>query len=152
MTQIATRLPQLGDWRSLDELTGLQDAQLPWTLGWAARSPFYRTRFAASAAPEDREDLSALPLTSKQDLRDNYPFGMLAVPREQLATYHESSGTAGSPTPSYYTADDWLDLAQRYARKWVGISAADTFLVRTPYALMITGHLGHAAARLYGSS
>jgi phenylacetate-CoA ligase len=150
--QTATRLPQLGDWGSLDELTERQDAQLPQTLGWAARSPFYRSRFAASTTPADRKDLSALPLTSKQDLRDNYPFGMLAVPREWLATYHESSGTAGSPTPSYYTAEDWTDLAERYARKWVGISAADIFLVRTPYALMITGHLAHAAARLHGAT
>jgi phenylacetate-CoA ligase len=152
VTQIATRLPQLGDWGSLDELTGLQDAQLPETLSWAARSPFYQARFAASATPEDRSDLSTLPLTSKQHLRDNYPFGMLAVPRERLATYHESSGTAGTPTPSYYTADDWVDLAERYARKWVGISAADIFLVRTPYALMVTGHLAQAAARLHGAT
>ena len=152
MTQTASRLPQLGDWASLDELTDLQDAQLPQTLGWAARSPFYQSRFAASTVPEVRADLSALPLTSKQDLRDNYPFGMLAVPKERLATYHESSGTAGRPTASYYTADDWVDLADRYARKWVGISAADTFLVRTPYALMITGHLAHAAARLHGAT
>ncbi|MFF3330844.1 AMP-binding protein [Streptomyces sp. NPDC002888] len=152
MTQTISRLPQLGDWEDLDQLADVQDAQLRQTLTWAARSPFYRARFAQAAAPADRDDLSSLPLTTKQDLRDNYPFGMLAVDRERLATYHESSGTAGSPTPSYYTEQDWIDLAERYARKWVGISAADTFLVRTPYALMITGHLAHAAARLRGAT
>jgi phenylacetate-CoA ligase len=146
MTQTVPRLPQLGEWSSADELRALQQAQLPETLSWAARSPFYRSRLAAG------HELSELPLTTKQDLRDNYPYGMLAVERERLATYHESSGTAGMPTPSYYTADDWTDLAERYARKWVGISAGDTFLVRTPYALMITGHLAHAAARLHGAT
>ena len=63
--------------------------------------------------PATAADLAGLPLTTKQDLRDNYPFGMLAVPKARLATYHESSGTAGRPTPSYYTAEDWTDLAER---------------------------------------
>src|SRR5690606_36952074 len=102
--------------------------------------------------PVDREGLMSLPMTTKQDLRDQYPFGLLAVDRSELATYHESSGTAGQPTPSYYTAEDWVDLAERYARKWIGISSSDTFLVRTPYALMVTGHLAHAAARLHGAT
>jgi len=145
-------LPQLGQWKDLQELTELQDKLLPEALGRAARSPFYAARFGHGPPPTDRTDLSALALTSKQDLRDNYPFGLLAVPSEELATYHESSGTAGQPTPSYYTQEDWTDLAERYARKWIGISATDTFLVRTPYALMITGHLAHAAARLRGAT
>lgn len=144
-------LPQLGDWRSPEELTELQDRALERMLGWARRSPFYRARFGADI-PVDRAGLRGAPLTTKQDLRDAYPFGMLAVPRADLATYHESSGTAGRPTPSYYTADDWTDLAERYARKWVPITAADTFLVRTPYALMITGHLAQAAARSHGAT
>jgi phenylacetate-CoA ligase len=144
-------LPQLGDWKSAEQLRKIQDAQLPTTLRWAAASPFYRSRLRG-AAPADRDGLLGLSLTTKQDLRDQYPFGLLAVDRADLATYHESSGTAGQPTPSYYTAGDWTDLAERYARKWIGISAADTFMVRTPYALMITGHLAHAAARLHGAT
>jgi phenylacetate-CoA ligase len=145
-------LPQLGQWKSMEELTDLQDKFLPQALARAARSPFYAARFGPGPLPADRADLDALAFTSKQDLRDNYPFGLLAVASEDLATYHESSGTAGQPTPSYYTEGDWIDLAERYARKWIGISAADTFLVRTPYALMITGHLAHAAARLHGAT
>lgn len=144
------RLPQLGEWASFDELLNLQQKQLPQLLDWAARSPFYRARHGEVALDPDR--FGALALTSKQDLRDQYPFGMLAVDKRRLATYHESSGTAGKPTPSYYTAEDWVDLAERYARKWVGIGPEDTFLVRTPYALMITGHLAHAAARLHGAT
>jgi phenylacetate-CoA ligase len=150
MTKPGT-LPQLGDWKTEEELRDLQDAQLPTLLRWAAASPFYRARFGGTA-PADRAGLLAQPFTTKQDLRDRYPFGLLAVDRTELATYHESSGTAGQPTPSYYTAEDWVDLAERYARKWIGISAADIFLVRTPYALMITGHLAHAAARLHGAT
>lgn len=144
-------LPQLGDWKTGEELRDIQDGQLPTTLRWATASPFYRARFDG-CAPVDRAGLLAQPFTTKQDLRDQYPFGLLAVDRSQLATYHESSGTAGRPTPSYYTAEDWVDLAERYARKWIGINATDTFLVRTPYALMITGHLAHAAARLHGAT
>ncbi|RSM65248.1 phenylacetate--CoA ligase family protein [Kibdelosporangium aridum] len=144
MTQTMSRLPRLGDWADQDELVRLQQAQLPKVFEWAARSPFYRGKLPP--------DLSSCPLTSKQDLRDSYPFGLLAVPRADLATYHESSGTAGQPTSSYYTDEDWVDLSERYARKWIGISNTDTFLVRTPYALMITGHLAHAAARLCGAT
>lgn len=145
------RLPQLGQWRDVEELRALQEQALPRLMEAARRSPFYRNRIP-SDTPATLAGLATLDLTTKQDLRDNYPFGMLAVAKERLATYHESSGTAGQPTPSYYTAEDWVDLAERYARKWVGIHPSDVFLVRTPYALMITGHLAHAAARLGGAT
>ncbi|MVO88517.1 AMP-binding protein [Streptomyces sp. p1417] len=144
-------LPQLGDWRSAEELLAGQGEQLTRSLSWAARSPFYARRFGPGPAPTDT-DLAGLELTTKQDLRDNYPFGLLAVPQERLATYHESSGTSGRPTPSYYTPEDWQDLAERFARKHVGITPADTLLVRTPYALLLTGHLAHAAGRLRGAT
>lgn len=137
-------LPQIGDWESLEELRALQLKALPQVLEWAARTPFYSGRVGP--------DFDELPLTTKQDLRDQYPFGMLAVPRSRLDTYHESSGTAGQSTPSYYTAEDWIDLTDRYARKWVGITPEDTFFVRTPYALMITGHLAQASARRQGAT
>ncbi|MEU6023272.1 phenylacetate--CoA ligase family protein [Micromonospora sp. NPDC048871] len=137
-------LPRLGDWADLDELRDLQAKQIPKVMEWASRAPFYAGR--------DLTELTEQPLTTKQNLRDQYPFGMLAVPRRDLATYHESSGTAGQSTPSYYTAEDWIDLAERYARKWVGITPEDTFFVRTPYALMITGHLAQAGARLHGAT
>ncbi|HXA59557.1 MAG TPA: phenylacetate--CoA ligase family protein, partial [Streptosporangiaceae bacterium] len=151
MTAKISSLPQLGQWNSFDELTCLQDKLLPQALARAVRSPFYAARFGPGPVPSGRSELGRLAFTTKQDLRDNYPFGLLAVPKEELATYHESSGTAGQPTPSYYTEADWVDLAERYARKWIGISASDTFLVRTPYAMMITGHLAHAAARTHGA-
>ena len=138
----------LGQWSDLEELRVLQDARLPVIAEAAAHSPFYRGR----PVPRTREALRDTPLTTKRDLRDAYPYGMLAVPLSDVATYHESSGTTGAPTASYYTDEDWLDLAERFARKWVGIHPDDVLLVRTPYALMITGHLAHAAGRLRGAT
>jgi phenylacetate-CoA ligase len=130
------------------DLENLQNARLALTFAAAARSPFYARR----GVPTSRDELAAYPFTTKQDLRRAYPFGMLAVDRSELATYHESSGSSGTPTASYYTPRDWEDLVERYSRKYVGIRADDTFLVRTPYALMITGHLAHAAARSRGAT
>ncbi|MEU1037780.1 phenylacetate--CoA ligase family protein [Streptomyces sp. NPDC005551] len=144
--------PEIGDWKSRDELRALQRGLLEPLLARAGRSPFYRARHAGRTAPVTADDFFTLEPTTKDDLREAYPYGLLAVGRDRLATYHESSGTSGRPTASYYTEDDWADLAERYARKWVGIEAADTFLVRTPYALMITGHLAHAAARSRGAT
>ncbi|MCD0448637.1 AMP-binding protein [Actinocorallia sp. API 0066] len=152
MSHSSSSLPQLGQWNGPEELHRLQEKQLQQTVSWAAGSPFYRPRLTSAALPATAAELADLPLTTKQDLRDNHPFGMLAVPKERLATYHESSGTAGHPTPSYYTAEDWVDLAERFARKWIGVTADDVLLVRTPYALLLTGHLAHAAGRLKGAT
>src|SRR5688572_5539361 len=134
MNSNGSALPQIGEWHGMEDVQRLQEKQLPRTVSWAARSPFYRERLNSSALPATPADLATLPLTSKQDLREAYPFGLLAVPKQRLATYHESSGTAGQPTPSYYTEEDWVDLAERFARKWIGMSEEDILLVRTPYA------------------
>lgn len=150
MEATVTGRPGLGAWDGFAGLTELQDRLLPATLAAAAASPFYRRR--RDGVPAGRAELAGYPLTTKADLRDAYPFGMLAVDRSRLATYHESSGSSGTPTASYYTAADWTDLIDRYARMHVGIGPDDTFLVRTPYALMLTGHVAHAAARSRGAT
>ena len=85
---------------SADELRALQLERLQWSLRHAyANVPHYRAAFdAAGVHPDDCKDLADLvkyPLTSKADLRENYPFGMFAVPREQLVRVHGSSGTTG---------------------------------------------------------
>ena len=144
------RLPRIGDWTDFDSLAKVQESLLAGTLAAASASAFYRTR--RDGVPVDRAGLAGYPLTSKADLRDAYPFGMLAVDRTRLATYHESSGSTGTPTASYYTGADWADLVDRYTRMRVGIKDTDTFLVRTPYALMLTGHVAHAAARACGAT
>ena len=83
---------------SREEIAALQLGRLKWTLQHAYQNvPFYRRAFdRAGVAPADLRELSDLarfPLTTKQDLRDNYPFGMFAVPREKVLRVHASSGT-----------------------------------------------------------
>ena len=110
---------------SVDELRALQLQRLKATLAHAyANSPVYRAKFdAAGVRPEDCQslaDLAKFPFTTKKDLRDSYPFGMFAVPRDQVARVHASSGTTGKPTVVGYTArdiDHWADLVARSDRE-----------------------------------
>ena len=93
---------------SRDELAALQLERLQWSLAHAYDNvPHYRRKFdAAGVHPRDCSslaDLAKFPFTTKADLRDNYPFGMFAVPREQVARIHASSGTTGKPTVVGYT-------------------------------------------------
>ena len=106
---------------SLDELRALQLERLRWTLRHAyANVPFYRKKFdAAGVSPEDcgsLEDLASFPVTTKDDLRENYPAGMFAVPAAELRRIHASSGTTGQPTVVGYTQadlDTWSGLMAR---------------------------------------
>src|ERR1700710_2677935 len=107
-----------------EELRALQLERLRWSLRHAyANVPHYRAAFdAAGVHPGDCKDLADLarsPLTSKADLRENYPFGMFAVPREQVVRVHASSGTTGRPTVAGYTRDDidtWAEVMARSIR------------------------------------
>ena len=109
---------------SLDELRSLQTERLRWSVRHAYDNvPHYRAAFeAAGVHPDDVRDLadlSLLPFTAKADLRDNYPFGMFAVPREQVVRVHASSGTTGKPTVVGYTRDDidtWATVMARSIR------------------------------------
>jgi len=109
---------------SRDEIAGLQRVRMADTLRHAyANVPHYRAAFdAAGVHPDDfRElgDLARFPFTTKADLRANYPFGMFAKPREQIARIHASSGTTGKPTVVGYTKGDldvWADLMARSIR------------------------------------
>jgi phenylacetate-CoA ligase len=106
------------------EIAALQLERLQWTLRHAYENvPFYRAAFdARGIRPGDLRhvtDLARFPLTTKQDLRANYPFGMFAVPREQVVRIHASSGTTGKPSVVGYTAKDidtWADLVARSIR------------------------------------
>ena len=96
---------------SRDEIVAVQLERMKWSLRHAYDNvPFYNASFdAAGFHPDDLhhlEDLARVPFTTKQDLRDNYPFGMFAVPREQIARIHASSGTTGQPTVVGYTKND----------------------------------------------
>ncbi len=141
---------------SRDELAALQLTRLRWSLGHAyARVPHYRAAFdAAGVHPDDLRDLSDLhrfPLTTKQHLRDAYPFGMLAVPREQVQRLHGSSGTTGTATVIGHTAADvsvWADLMARSIHAAGGRAG---MLVHVAYGYgLFTGGLGahYGAERL----
>ena len=109
---------------SRDELTALQLQRMQWSLKQAYDNvPATRAKFdRAGVKPGDLKmlaDLARFPLTSKADLRDNYPFGMFAVPREQIVRVHASSGTTGRPTVVGYTQDDldtWTHVMARSLR------------------------------------
>ncbi len=148
----APPLPRLGSWGGVAQLRQEHAERLPVALELARRSPFYRERVPRQGAPRDVASLAGLPLTTKKDLRGAYPYGMLAVPKQRLATYHESSGTTGEPTSSYFTERDWQDVLDRFGRNAVGFTASDTVLVKTPYSMMTTGPQAHDAARLAGAT
>lgn len=133
---------------SRDEISALQLTRLKWTLRHAYDNvPMYRARFdAAGVHPDDLttlSDLARFPFSHKDDLRDNYPFGMLAVPRSEIARIHASSGTTGKATVVGYTANDisnWADLVARCLRS-SGVKPGD--IVHNAYGYgLFTGGLG----------
>ncbi|WP_417282541.1 phenylacetate--CoA ligase PaaK [Comamonas sp.] len=133
---------------SRDEIEALQLQRLRWTLQHAYdHVPHYRQAFdAAGVHPADLkslQDIARFPFTTKKDLRDNYPFGMFAVPRAQVARVHASSGTTGKPTVVGYTQNDinvWADLVARSIRA-AGGRPGDMVHIAYGYGLF-TGGLG----------
>lgn len=133
---------------SRDEIQSLQRQRLAWSLRHAYENvPFYRRKFdEAGVHPSDLKDLSDLakfPFTVKTDLRDNYPFGLFAVPREKLARVHGSSGTTGKPIVVGYTRADidmWADVMARSIRA-AGVRPGMMVHVAYGYGLF-TGGLG----------
>lgn len=133
---------------SRDELQALQLQRLKWSLDHAYQhSPVYRRKFdEAGVHPEDLKslaDLARFPFTTKQDLRDNYPFGMFAVPQDQVARIHASSGTTGKPTVVGYTLrdiDTWATVMARSIRA-SGARRGDKVHISYGYGLF-TGGLG----------
>ncbi len=142
---------------SRDEIAALQLTRLRNTLLHAYTNvPHYRQSFDAKGVhPRDLKqlsDLSKFPFTVKKDLRDNYPFGMFAVPREQVARIHASSGTTGKPTVVGYTANDidtWADLVARSIRA-AGGRRGDIVHVSYGYGLFTGGLGAHYGAERAG--
>jgi len=142
---------------SRDELAALQLSRMRWSLDHAYTNvPHYRKAFdAAGVHPSDlRElaDLARFPFTSKADLRDHYPFGMFAVPREQVSRIHASSGTTGRPTVVGYTAEDvdtWSNLMARSLRA-AGVRPGDRVHVAYGYGLFTGGLGAHYGAERLG--
>ena len=140
----------------IDALRAVQLERLMWSLGHAyGNSPFYRKHFDESGVhPDDLkslEDLAKFPFTTKSDLRDNYAFGMFAVPRERVARIHASSGTTGKPTVVGYTANDIDTWADAVARSIYAAGGRSGDIVHVAYGYgLFTGGLGahYGAERL----
>ena len=142
---------------SRDEITALQLQRLRHTLQHAYEHvPHYRQGFDAKGVhPTDLKqlaDIAKFPFTVKSDLRANYPFGMFAVPREQVLRLHASSGTTGKPTVVGYTKNDidtWADLVARSIRA-AGGRAGDIVQVAYGYGLFTGGLGAHYGAERLG--
>jgi len=142
---------------SIDQLRQHQLERLHWCLHYAyERVPLYRQRFdELGIAPDDfrqLDDLAKFPFTLKDDLRDHYPFGMFAVPRDEIARIHASSGTTGKPTVVGYTRGDvdiWADLVARSIRA-AGGKPGDRVHVAYGYGLFTGGLGAHYGAERLG--
>ncbi len=156
------KFPSAGDLESIelasqDELRAIQLKRMQWTLRRAYENvPHTRQKFVAQGVhPDDLKslsDLSKFPFTTKQDLRDTYPFGMFAVPREKIARVHASSGTTGKPTVVGYTRGDiemWATVMARSIRA-AGGRAGDIVHISYGYGLFTGGLGAHYGAEKLG--
>lgn len=144
---------------SRDELAALQLQRLKWSLQHAYNNvAHYKRSFDEQGVHpgelKSLDDLANFPFTVKQDLRDNYPFGMFAIPREEVVRIHASSGTTGQPTVVGYSANDidiWADVIARSLRA-AGLRKGDVLHNAYGYGLF-TGGLGvHGGAEKMGLS
>lgn len=144
---------------SVDEIRALQLERMKWSLRHAYDNvPMYKQRFDENGVhPDDLKslaDLSKFPFTYKNDLRNNYPFGLFAVPREQIVRLHASSGTTGKPTVVGYTSGDidmWANLVARSMRA-AGTRPGDMAHVAYGYGLFTGGLGAHYGAERLGCS
>ena len=143
----------------IDELRALQLERLRWSLRHAyERVPHYRQKFdAAHLSPNDLHDLADLakfPFTTKEDLRANYPFGMFAVPMEDIVRVHASSGTTGKPTVVGYTKQDidtWAGVMARSIRA-AGGRSSDKIHIAYGYGLFTGGLGAHYGGEALGAA
>lgn len=137
------------------ELEKLQTERLKETIRQAGQSPFYKQRLEEAGITADNirspDDLSKLPFTTKDDLRNNYPFGLAAIPLNKVVRLHSSSGTTGNPTVVLHSQKDLDEWANQVARcmYMVGLRESDVFQNTSGYG-MFTGGLGfqYGAERL----
>jgi phenylacetate-CoA ligase len=143
---------------SVDELRALQLERLRWSVRHAYENvPHYRKKFAAHGVhPDDLkrlEDIGKFPFTTKQDLRENYPFGMFAAPMDRVVRVHASSGTTGKPTVVGYTQrdiDTWSQVMARSIRA-AGGRSTDKIHVAYGYGLFTGGLGAHYGGEMLGA-
>ncbi|MBC7293075.1 MAG: phenylacetate--CoA ligase, partial [Thermoleophilia bacterium] len=152
-------LDQQHECMSQQELAHLQVERLVRQVRYVyERVPFYRDLFDRSGIHPDKvrslQDLRHLPMTRKSDLRDNYPFGLFAVPLKQVVRIHASSGTTGKPTTVGYTRGDIAVWAEVTARTLAGAGTTDEDVVQNAYGYgLFTGGLGmHYGAERIGAA
>lgn len=142
---------------SQDEISSLQLQRMKWSVRHAYNNvPFYKQKFDSVGVHPDHlvglEDIKKFPLTTKQDLRDNYPFGMFAVPRSEVSRVHASSGTTGKPTVVGYTKNDldvWAKVMARSMRA-SGTKKGDLVHIAYGYGLFTGGLGAHYGAEELG--
>jgi phenylacetate-CoA ligase len=143
----------------LEEMRRFQLEHLKKTVKWVyEKVPFYKNKFDEQGIiPEDiktLEDLSKLPFTAKTDLRDNYPFGLCAVPLSQVIRIHASSGTTGKPITGPYTANDLEQWTECMARNLYAAGVRSNDICQNAYGMgLFTGGLGfHQGATRIGAA
>ena len=143
---------------SRDQMTALQSARLVKLVDYVYHNvEFYRKKMQAmDLLPGDIkgiEDITKLPFTTKDDLRDNYPFGLFAVPRSQIVRVHASSGTTGKATVVGYTRRDldiWSECVAR-CFNMAGVDSSDTIQIAYGYGLFTGGLGAHGGAEKIGA-
>ena len=144
---------------SRDEMHALQSARLVKMVERVYYNvPFYRKKMQEMGLElgdvKGIEDITKLPFTTKSDLRDNYPFGLLAVPRSEIVRVHASSGTTGKATVVAYTRKDldlWSECVAR-AFTMAGVTREDTIQIAYGYGLFTGGLGAHAGAERLGAT
>ncbi len=143
----------------LDKLRKLQSQRLHWLVNYMYQKiPFYKQLFDEKGIEpksiNDIQDIAQLPFTRKEDLRNHYPFGLFAVPREELARIHASSGTTGKPTVVGYTKKDLQIFGEVNARSLAAAGARPGMMLHNAYGYgLFTGGLGmHIGAETLGMS
>jgi phenylacetate-CoA ligase len=131
-----------------EELRNFQLEKLKETISWVyGRVPFYKKKLDETGSKagdiKSEDDISSLPFTVKNDLRDHYPFGLCAVPLEEVCRVHASSGTTGKPITGPYTVDDLEQWTECMARSLWAAGARPNDVVQNAYGHgLFTGGLG----------
>ncbi len=141
-----------------DEIRALQFVRLRECVRRCSNVPFYKKKFdEAGISPgsiHSVDDIRKLPFTTKADLRDNYPLGFLAVPREQIVRYHGSTGTTGKSTIVAYTQNDldmWANVCARFLVSG-GLKSHHTVQVAFGYGLFTGGFGLHYGIERVGAA
>ena len=139
------------------QIQAFQVEKLRETLEWVTkRVPFYKKKYkeagVKAADIKSIEDVAKLPFTVKNDLRDNYPFGLCAVPLKDVVRVHASSGTTGKPITGPYTTDDLAQWGECLARNFHAAGVRSEHIVQNAYGYgLFTGGLGfHQGATVMG--